>query len=263
VDLGLKDRVAVVLAGSKGLGRGAAEALAGEGCHLAMCARGQPELEAAAEDIRRQTGRDVLPVVCDVADAAALDRFFAAVHEKFGRVDVLVNNAGGPPAGDATAFADADWLAACQQTLMSVVRACRHVVDGMKQRRWGRILNITSVSVKEPLAGMALSNTFRPAVAGFAKSLAAELASHNVLVHCLMPGSFLTDRNRALGTAIAEKRGIDFEQLVGEWEQTVPVRRMGQPSEFGALVAFLASDRCTFSTGSCIAIEGGGIRSLA
>ena len=262
MDLGLKDRVAVVLASSKGLGRGAAEALALEGCNLAICARNQVELEQAAQTIREQSGRDVLAIVCDVAAPAALDRFFGAILAKFGRVDVLVNNAGGPPAGNSSDFSDTDWFTAYQLTLMSVVRACRHVVPGMIKQRWGRILNITSVSVKQPLPGMILSNTFRPAVAGFAKSLANELAPYGVLVHCLLPGAFLTDRNRSLGSAIAEERGIEFDEVVQEWEQGVPLGRMGDPSEFGDLVAFLASERCSFTTGTCIAIEGSLIKSL-
>ena len=263
MELGLRGRVAVVLASSKGLGRGVAEALAAEGCDLAICAREEGALEQTAQAIRESTGSKVFYMACDVSNAQQLDRFLDSALAEYGRVDVLVNNAGGPHAGDSSGLADSDWEEAFQLTLMSVVRSCRKVVPGMRERGWGRILNITSVSVKEPLPGMTLSNSFRPAVAGFAKSLAKELAPYGILVHCLMPGAFLTDRNLTLGAGIAKDRGIEFSQLVSEWEKGVPLGRMGDPRECGALAAFLASDRCSFTTGTCIAIEGGLIKSLA
>jgi 3-oxoacyl-[acyl-carrier protein] reductase len=254
--------VAVVTAASKGVGRGAAEALAREGCRLAICSRDPEGIARAGQELAARHGVEVLARPCDVSDGAALEAFLGEAQDHFGQVDVLVNNAGGPPAGAFGAFSDADWLAAFQLTLMSVVRACRFVAPGMKARGWGRILTVTSVSVRQPLAGMLLSNVFRPAVAGFAKTLANELGPHGVTVHCLMPGAFLTDRNRTLGEAIARERGIQFDQLVEEWERNVPLRRMGSPEDFGELVAFLASDRAAFMTGACLPIEGGLIQGI-
>jgi 3-oxoacyl-[acyl-carrier protein] reductase len=262
MELGLKNRVAVVLAASKGLGRAAAESLAREGCSLAICSRDRENLESASQAIARQYQCEVLGLCCDVADPQDLARFFAAVEAKFNRVDILVNNAGGPRAGDFDVISDEDWLHAYQETLMSVVRACRYVVPGMKERRWGRILTVTSVSVKQPLPGMILSNTFRPAVAGFSKSLSSELAPFGILLHCLLPGSFLTDRNTELGRVIAQQRGIELQELVSEWEKRTPLGRMGSPSEFGDLVAFLASERCSYATGTCFVIDGGNVKSL-
>lgn len=262
MEFGLKDRVAVVLAASKGLGRAAAESLAREGCRLAICARNQREIDNAAREIAAGSGQEVLAMSCDVSHPAELDAFLQSALGKFGRVDILVNNAGGPRAGDFETFSDADWLEACQLTLMSVVRACRHVVPGMKERKWGRILNVTSVSVKQPLPGMILSNTFRPAVAGLSKSLAGELAPFGILLHCLLPGSFLTNRNIELGKVVAKQRGIELEDLIEEWQKGNPLGRMADPSEFGDLVAFLASERCSFATGTCFVIDGGNVKSL-
>jgi 3-oxoacyl-[acyl-carrier protein] reductase len=262
MDLGLKNRRAIVLAASKGLGRGTAEALAAEGCAVVLCSRSQEDSERVAREIASEYGVPVSGFACDVAVAGDLDRFFARALETLGGVDILVNNAGGPPPGPAEGFDDAAWQAAIELTLMSVIRGCRHVLPVMKQGGFGRILNITSVAVKQPLPNMALSNTLRAAVAGYSKSLAQELAAHGILVHCVMPGSFLTDRNRTLGSAIAEQRGIPFEDLVKEWETAVPLGRMGDPREFGDMIAFLASERCSFTTGTCVAVDGGTIRSL-
>jgi 3-oxoacyl-[acyl-carrier protein] reductase len=262
VDLGLRGRVAVVLAASRGLGRATAESLAKEGCHVAICARNPLEIQSVAQAIAKHTGSNILGLPCDVANPEALEQFFKIVQARFGCVDILVNNSGGPPPGTFETSSDGEWLNACDLTLMSVIRACRYVVPAMKERRWGRILNITSVSVKHALPGMILSNTFRPAVAGLARSMADELAPFGVLVHCLLPGSFLTDRNRKLGGIAAQHRGIEFEKLVQEWERSVPLGRMGKPSEFGELVAFLASERCSFATGTCFVIDGGQIKSL-
>jgi 3-oxoacyl-[acyl-carrier protein] reductase len=193
----------------------------------------------------------------------SLDRFFDDALSRFSSVDILVNNAGGPPAGEIEALDDDLWRGAIDLSLMSVVRACRRVLPIMKEKHFGRIINITSVSVKQHLPNMVLSNTLRPAVAGYSKSLAMEMAPFGILVHCVMPGAFLTDRNRNLGSVEASKRNISFDELVKEWTLSVPLGRMGDPIELGHMVAFLASEKCSFTTGTCIAVEGGLIRSIS
>jgi 3-oxoacyl-[acyl-carrier protein] reductase len=262
VDLGLHGKTAVVLASSKGLGRATAEALAGEGCQVAMCARNGPELEQAAEDLRRRCSGKVFAQACDVSRASDLDRFFEHAQGILGPIDILVNNAGGPPAGPTDAFSDAEWQAAFELNFMSIVRACRHVIPHMKRKQWGRILTIASTSVKQPIPGLALSNSFRAAVAGYAKTLAMEVGAYNILVNCVLPGSFLTDRNRQLGSKISADRGISVEDLIAEWERDIPLKRMGQPAEFGKVMAFLASDCCGFITGACIPVDGGSVKAL-
>ncbi len=179
-----------------------------------------------------------------------------------GPADILVNNAGGPPAGPIDAFNDDAWQAAFELNFMSVVRACRHVLPDMKAKRWGRILTIASTSVKQPIPGLVLSNSFRAAVAGYSKTLSMEVGAYNILVNCVLPGPFLTDRNRQLGAKISADRGITMESLIAEWEKDLPVRRMGEPLEFGRVMAFLASDRCGFMTGACIPVDGGSVKGL-
>jgi 3-oxoacyl-[acyl-carrier protein] reductase len=262
MDLGLQGKRAIVLAASRGLGRAVAEVLASERATLALCGRDASTVERTAADLRRRFDVQAHAVSCDVSDAAQLDHFFDRATELLGGIDILVNNGGGPPAGTTEAFDDVAWRSAIDLTLLSVVRSCRRVLPLMKENASGRIINITSVAAKQALPNMVLSNTLRAAVAGYSKSLAMEAAPFGILVHCVMPGSFLTDRNRALGADIAAQRGIPLDELIREWEGSVPLGRMGDPVEFGQMVAFFASDKCSFTTGTCIAVEGGQIRSI-
>jgi len=262
MDLGLKNKKAIILASTKGLGHGVAEVLASEGCDITICARNQLDVERVASELQCRYNIRAFGFRCDVSNGPDLEQFFDQALGTLSGVDILINNAGGPPAGGVDTFDDADWQSSIDLTLMSVVRASRRVLPIMKQQGFGRIINVTSVSVKEPLPNMVLSNTLRAAVAGYSKSLAKEMAGLGVLVHCVMPGSFLTDRNRTLGRAIASERGISFDDLVKEWVASIPLGRMGDPLEFGEVVAFLASDKYSFSTGTCVAVDGGQIRSL-
>jgi len=245
-----------VLAGSRGIGRACAEVLAAEGATVAVCARDGDAAQAVAAEIAGH-GFD-----CDVSDARSLERFLAEAVAALGGVDVLVTNCGGPKPGDAAVLDDADWQTAFDLVFMSVVRACRHVLPAMRKQRFGRIVNITSPSVREPIPGLALSNALRPAIAGYSKSLAREVAADGVHVHCVMPGSILTDRNRELGAAAAEQRSVPFEQIAEEWRQNVPLGRLGDALDVGRMVAFLASEACSFTTGAVIPVEGGTLRSL-
>ena len=262
MDLGLSGKTAFVLASSKGLGRATAEALVAEGCHVGMCARNGEELEQAANELRSRYKKMVFAQTCDVSKADDLDQFLRQVETVLGPADILVNNAGGPPSGNTDAFTDVDWQAAFEQNFMSVVRASRHVIPHMKAKRWGRILTIASTSVKEPIPGLVLSNCFRAAVAGYSKTLAMEVGQYNVLSNCVLPGAFLTDRNRQLGAKVSTERSIALEAVFAEWEKDVPLKRMGDPMEFGRVMAFLASERCGFITGACITVDGGCVKGL-
>lgn len=262
MDLGLKGRVAVVLAASSGIGRGIATVLAQEGCNLAICARDASRLALVADEIRSGTGVQVLAETADVADAASLDGFFDQVFGIYGKVDILVNNSGGPPPGKSLNLMDDHYQAAFDLVLMSKVRACRRVVPSMVAHRWGRIINIESTSVKCALDNMVLSNVFRSGAAAFAKTLSMEYARDGIRVHTLLSGPFMTNRVNELGLAAANQKKISFEQWKSEAEAGTALGRFGDPLEYGALVAFLASDRADYMTGTCVAIDGGALKTI-
>jgi len=263
MDLGLKDRVAVVLAASAGIGRGIATVLAQEGCNVAICARDGSRLAAVADEIRAETGVQVFAEAADVGNADSLDGFFDQVLDTFGKVDILVNNSGGPPPGTTLALDDDFYQSAFDLVLMSKIRACRRAVPSMVDQGWGRIINIESTSVKCALENMALSNIFRSGAAAFAKTLSMEYARDGVRVHTLLSGPFLTNRVNELGTAASQAKGISFEQWKSEAEAGTALGRFGDPLEYGSLVAFLASDHADYMTGTCIAIDGGALKTIA
>jgi len=262
VDLGLKERVALVAASSKGLGRAVALELAREGCHLVMCARSPDELEASRAAIEGETGRQVVALPTDVADAGQVAELVALAHRTFGRVDVLVTNGGGPPPGTFDDHGLEAWRAGTAVTLESVVSLIRGVLPGMRERRWGRILNITSIAVKQPVDGLILSNALRAAVTGLARTLANEVAPFGVTVNNLMPGYTRTERLEELAEHLSHTRGIPEADAYAGWESQVPMGRIGEPEEFAAVAAFLASERASYVTGQTIAVDGGWIRSL-
>ena len=261
MDLGIAGRTAVVTASSRGLGRAVAEELASEGVNLVICARHRDTLEAAASSIREASGVRVTTVVADVADPKGVEAVWNTVKEEFGGADILVNNAGGPPAGPFESHSPSAWADAIRLTLDSAVNMTRLVLPGMKKRRWGRILNITSIAVKQPVDNLILSNSVRAAVTGFARTLANEVAKFNITVNCVMPGYTLTDRITELANANAGKDGSK-ESVVGAWESQIPMGRLGDPREFAAMVTFLASERASYTTGASIPVDGGWIRSL-
>jgi 3-oxoacyl-[acyl-carrier protein] reductase len=262
VDLGLKGKVALVAASSKGLGRAVAEELAAEGAHLVMCARGKDTLDKTAESIRQKSGAKVVAVAADVSDPRDAARVVKAAFDQFGRVDILVTNSGGPPSGPFESFTSDTWDAATRLLLKSAVELTRSVLPGMKERRWGRILNVTSIAAKQPIEGLMLSNSIRAAVIGFARTLANEVAPFGVTVNNLLPGYTRTDRVQELARAAGAKTGGSNTDIVSKWEKEIPMGRLGEPREFAALAAFLASERASYITGSSIAVDGGWIRSL-
>jgi 3-oxoacyl-[acyl-carrier protein] reductase len=262
MDLGLKGKCAIVCAASKGLGRASALALAREGASIVMCARRADALEQAAREIRDETGATVLAVPADVGVQADADRLIRTAVDSLGGIDVLVTNTGGPPSGPFEGIQDADWYAAIESLLMSVVRLSRGVIPHMRARGGGRIIHITSISVKQPVQGLVLSNALRAAVTGLSKTLSNELASDRILVNCVAPGYTATDRVVELTAAAAQREGIAPEIVQKRTEEKIPMRRMGTPDEFGAAVAFLASDRASYLTGVTLQVDGGYIAGL-
>lgn len=259
--LGLERRVAFVAAGSKGLGRAVAQALSAEGAAVAICARGREALEATAEAIREQGGR-VHAVIADVASADQVRRAVEEAERALGPIDILVTNSGGPRAGTFEALLPEDWEAATRILLTSAVTLTHRVLPGMRARRWGRILNITSIAAKQPVHGLMLSNSLRAAVIGFARTLANEVASAGVTVNNLLPGYTRTERVIELSNHLSTTEGVSVDAVYQRWEREIPMGRLGEPQEFGALAAFLASERASYITGQSIAVDGGWIKNL-
>lgn len=262
MDLGLKGRVALVAAASKGLGRAIAHELAAEGAAVAMCARGKDALEDARAEIADSTGADVIAIAGDVSRPGDVDRIVRETIARFGRIDILVTNAGGPPSGRFESLTPEMWQQAVDLTLMSVINLARAVVPGMKERKWGRVINVTSIAVKQPVDGLMLSNSLRSAVTGFARTLANEVAPLGITVNNILPGYTRTERVEQLSDAAAKREGITREAAVGKWEAEIPMRRLGEPLEFAALAAFLASERASYITGTSISVDGGWIKGL-
>ncbi len=260
MDLGLSGRVALVAAASRGLGRATAERLAREGMRVAICARNEELLRRAAEEIQAATGAEVLAVPADVSKPEDVERLVSQTRERFGRLDVLVTNAGGPPPGNFFDFTDGQWEAAFRLTLMSVVRLCRAAIPPMKERKWGRIVHITSVSVKQPLPNLLLSNSLRLAVIGLAKSLAVELAPYNITVNSVCPGPIATERMEQLLQAQAQMQNIPLEEARAAWTREIPLARLGQPQELADAIAFLASENAGFITGAALQVDGGMVK---
>jgi len=262
MDLGIRGKVALVAASSRGLGRASAAALAAEGADLVLCARGEAALRATAADIRRTAGVRVVDVVADVATQAGIDAVLSSAEREFGRVDILVTNGGGPPAGPFETHARDAWDAAVRANLTSVVELVRGVLPGMRERKWGRIVNVTSIAVKQPVDNLILSNSVRAAVTGFARTLANEVAPHGITVNNVMPGFTRTARVEELAARTASLQGITPDAAFAAWESQIPMGRLGEPAEFGAMVAFLCSAHASYTTGASIPVDGGWIKSL-
>lgn len=260
MDLGLKDKVALVTASSKGLGRACALALAREGAKVAICARDGKALKVAADEIVMTTGSEVLAVPADMNNSRDIQQVVKETVKHFGKLHILVTNAGGPPAGSFADFEDRQWQEALNLTLMSMVRLIRAALPYMQQEGWGRIINITSTSVKEPLDNLVLSNSIRPAVHGLAKTLAQQFAPYGITVNNVMPGTIRTDRVEQLAQARSEKNGQTAAEAIIEMGKAAALGRIGEPEEFGAVVAFLASERASYITGASLPVDGGRIR---
>jgi 3-oxoacyl-[acyl-carrier protein] reductase len=258
---GLTGKVALVCAASRGLGKAAARGLAAEGARVAMCARHMPTLQAAAAEIQAETGAEVLAIAADLSRRSDIARLVDQTVQYFGGLDILVTNSGGPKAGLFSATTESDWRDAIDLVLLSTVLLCMEAVPHMR-RGGGRIINITSISAKQPIAGLMLSNALRPAVTGFSKTLANELARDGILVNCVAPGYTRTGRVIELAEATAAREGVPVEAVEKRTVQNIPLGRMAEPSEFADLVVFLASDRARYITGTTIPVDGGYLRGL-
>lgn len=257
MELGLKNRVALVAASSQGIGRATAEAFAAEGCRVAICARNPQTLQAAADEIRKDHNADVIAEAFDVTDAAAVGRFVATVAQKFGSVDICVTNAGGPPAKGFLSASLEEWQRAVELNFLSTVYFARAVIPHMQRQRWGRIITLTSITTKQPVADLVLSNAVRAAVVGLVKSLANEFGKDGILVNNVGPGFTATDRLKQLAKTRAAASGKTEQDLFDGWAAESPLKRLGQPREVAETIVWLASERASYITGQTVLVDGG------
>jgi 3-oxoacyl-[acyl-carrier protein] reductase len=254
-------RVALVMAGTQGLGRGCAEALLSSGFRVAVCARRQDGVESAVRELREKGG-DVVGRAADVSRPDELSSVFDLVDETYGRLDVLVVNAGGPKPGAFLALDDDDWHAGFELTLMSAVRAIRAAIPRMVANGYGRVVVLGSSSARVPIPNLALSNAFRPALVGIVKTLAAELAPEGITINMVCPGRVDTHRVRELDENRALREGVSSDVVRANSERAIPMGHYGQPSDVGGLAAFLASEQAGYITGQCILVDGGMVLAL-
>ena len=271
MDLGLRGRTAFVAASSRGLGRAIALELAREGASLFLCARGGEALQAAAVAVAEASktspgsaGATIASATADLATSDGINAAFDAAVAELGHIDILVTNAGGPPAGPFESHDWSAWQRAVDLTLRSAVELTRRALPGMRERKWGRVINVTSIAVKQPVDNLILSNAVRSAVTGFARTLANEVATDGITVNNILPGYTRTERVEELADATAAREGGGRSRgdILARFESQIPMHRLGEPPEFAALAAFLASERASYITGQSIAVDGGWIRSL-
>ena len=254
----LQGRIALVTGGSSGLGFASAKALARRGAHVALASRGGDKLEQA----RERLGGDAIAIPADIRDAGALTNLVGEVERRLGPVDILVANGGGPPSKPALDLTEEDWQVAIPLALLFVPRLCRLVLPGMRERGWGRIVAINSVSTRQPIPGLALSNSLRPAVVGYLKTLSQEVAADGITVNAVLPGYTRTERQEELANAASARTGKSKEEIVSGWIGSTPIGRMAEPDEIGAMVGFLCSPEASYVTGQAIAVDGGYVKSL-
>jgi 3-oxoacyl-[acyl-carrier protein] reductase len=262
VDLDLNGRIAIIGGASQGIGYGVARQLAEEGAKVVITARREPALAAAAEKIRKDTGAEVLSVPSDVRKSEDCEKVVAATLKAFGRIDILVNNDGAPPIGMIESFDDVAWQKAVEQNLYSVIRMTRHCIPHMKSGGYGRIVNVTSVSTRQPIAGLGLSVATWAGVIAYAKTLSLELGPAGITVNTILPGRVDTGRLELVTRQRAEKEGRDPEKMIAELLHEVPIGRLGRPEDVAGLVALLVSPRGGFITGTAIQVDGGLQRSV-
>jgi 3-oxoacyl-[acyl-carrier protein] reductase len=262
MDLELTDKVAIVGGASKGLGRACADVLAEEGCRVAICSRSRDDLEKAAKDIRGATGRAVLVWPGDLDRPETIRGLVAATAERFGRIDILVNNSGGPPLAQAETASEEQWATAVERSLFFFARMCREALPHLKAAGAGRIINILASTVYQPIPNLVLSGVTRLGVVAFAKSLADEVGRDGVLVNNVCPGSIMSERMRSNVTARAKQLGITLEEALAQRAAETAVKRVGEPRELANLVAFLASGKSSYITGTTMLVDGGLVRSV-
>jgi len=262
MDLGLKGRIAAVAASSQGLGFAVAEALGREGARLGICSRSKDTIAAAADRLRERTGADVFTHATDLAEKGRAARFVEAVAGHYGGLDVLVTNAGGPPPGGFDAVSTEQVDRAYHLTMLSTIEMIRAAVPHMREQQWGRIVNILSLTVKQPDTNLLMSNTMRTGLVGYAKSVSTELARENILINNVAPGYTQTERLTELAEDVAGKEGREVEDVFAAWEASIPMGRLGRPDELACVAAFLCSEAASYVTGTTTLVDGGYVKGL-
>ena len=262
MNFGIRNKIALVTAASKGLGKAAAQALAREGASLVICSRTEKDILATADEIRREWNVPVEALAADVSDGNAVNAVVEFAKRKYGTVHILVNNAGGPPAGDILSLTDDAWQQGNQLTLMSMVRFTRAVLPMMIQQHWGRILTITSIAGKQPINELLLSSAIRPGIHGLTKVLSNEYAQYNITINTICPGNILTKRQEELGSVRAAKQKISMEQYFKDLSANIPAGRLGRPEEIGDVIAFLASEQAGYINGVNLLVDGGAAKGI-
>ena len=258
MDLELQNRVAMVAAASEGIGRAAAEALAREGCRVSICGRTLEKLSAAKTELEAAVpGARILAVAADVSDGTALERWHAETVKAFGPVEILVTNTGGPPAARFLKLTEEQWRSGIDSTLMNVIRMSRRVIPGMQEKKWGRIVHITSLAAKQPIDLLTISSTLRAGLSGLTKAMANQLAADNILVNAVLPGHVLTHRQVHLNELRSKEEGIPVEAYAARVQQAIPLGRYAAPREIGEVIAFLCSARASYITGASLQVDGG------
>ena len=262
MDLGIKGKKALITASSKGIGRAVAEELLQEGCEIGICSRSKDDLMTAVDELKSKSNREPFWSICDLNKAKDIENTFNAFIKEFGQIDILVNNCGGPSPGSLSDLDEEKWQAAFDQVLMSAVRLSKFAVSDMMTHEWGRIINITSVSVKQPINNLMLSNSLRSGLIGFAKSLSNEVGKYNITVNNIAPGYTLTHRLYELAVIRAKQSGVSHEAILTDMSKEIPMNRLAGPEEVAAAVAFFASAKAGYITGTTTQIDGGLIKSL-